>query len=186
MRRGVLFLGMMALFGVTALAISVTKGLGPPDTLGWCPADWLLGCTSGIAALEPEGLLLSNLSVPPPSTYELELKLLPYRALLFSFEGKQAGGHVMISLNGVLIEKVGIEEGEWWIRLEDLPQEGLLRLELDQYCESLLVRSIYFPCQGEAQVLPECKARFWEGILWGAGLTIAFLIMFYLLTGSGE
>ena len=186
MRRATLVVTAILLWGIATFAFSIHKGLGPPDTRGWCPADWLIGCTSGTAALDSEGLHLLNLSVPPRSAYELELKLLPYRSLLFSFESEQGIGHVIISLDGVEVERVAIETGSWWLRLDDLPPEGTLRVEVDDYCESLLIRSVYFPCRGEGPVGPECKDRFLEGLLWGMGLTVALLLASYVVIHTGE
>ena len=185
MRRATLLVGVIFLWGIAASAFSIHKGLGPPDIQGWCPADWLIACTSGTAALDSEGLRLSNLLVPPRSAYELELKLLPYRSLLFSFESEQGVGHVIISLDGVEVERVAIETGSWWLRLDNLPPEGILRVELEDFCESLLIRSVYFPCRGEGPIVSECEDRFLEGLLWGVGLTVALLLATYIIFQAG-
>lgn len=170
------------LWGTTAFSFSIQKGLGPPDTQGWCPADWLLGCTSGTAALGPQGLFLSNLASPPRSAYELELKLLPYRSLLFNFRADRAVGHLLISLDGVVLERVKAEAGDWWLRLDDVPKEGVLKVELDEYCETIVIRSVYFPC---SRAEP-CMDRFMDGFLLGIGLTVTFLLITYFLTGLGR
>ncbi len=180
MKRIPIFLGIVVLSSLLCWGFSVTRGTGPPDIRGWCPADWLVGCSSGTAALSPDGLFLSNLIGPPRSAYELELKLIPYQTLLFVFQGQQDVGHVVISIDGIPLETVPVEAGTWWVCLDDLPAEGTLRLELDDYCDGLLLRSIYFPCQYTAPLCPDCRDAQFLGFLLGALLTATLLLLAYL------
>lgn len=185
MRRISISLGIVLLSSLVSWGFSVVKGTGPPDTHGWCPADWLLGCSSGTAALSHQGLFLKNLSVPPRAAYELELKLLPYKSLLFAFEGAGVG-NIVIYIDGVPLARIAVGNGEWWIRLDDLPEEGLLRLELDEYCEALLLESVYFPCRGEVLSPPDCLDQFWQGVLIGTGITLGLLLLAYICMDLGE
>ncbi len=138
--------------GATGQVVGISTGAGEPNLAGWCALDWLAGCTTGVAVLSGSGLVLYAGQIPP-SAFELSLRLIPYRSLLFVLESPSAIGRISVQLDGVELRNIAIPTpGPWWIRLTDLPETGILRLELDRYCERLTIRSVNFPC-------PPCPPR---------------------------
>jgi len=174
LRRFVLALVLMVVAPL-GHAATLKHGTGEPDLADWCAMDWLAGCTTGVVALSGTGLELHPTLSPPPSAYELSLKLIPYRSLLFLLEGRSAVGHVTFYLNGRVLDRIRAQGGRWWVRIDDLPTTGILRLELDQYCESLVIRSINFPCRPCPR--PSCLKEFLLGALLGAAVVWIVCIM---------
>lgn len=127
-------------------AVELSTGVGQPDPTGWCALDWLAGCTTGLAILSGSGLVLYPGQVPP-SAFELSLKLLPHDSLLFTLESPSATGRITVLLDNSELKTISLPtQGRWWLRLANLPETGILRLEPDPYCEELTIRSVNFPC----------------------------------------
>ena len=177
MRGAMVFLRLVLVlmaYSTAALAVSVHQGIGQPDLSTWCPLDWLTSCSSGVAALTGEGLELEATQAPPPSALELSLKLIPYRSLLFVLRSEQPIGHVRVLLDQRELRRIEVPQGNWWIQVDDLPAQGVLRLELDPHCEKLLIRSVYFPCSAR---VGDCRWAFLGGVVLGAVVTTLLCLM---------
>lgn len=177
MRVAMVFLRLVLVlmaYSTAALAVSVHQGIGQPDLSTWCPLDWLTSCSSGVAALTGEGLELEATQAPPPSALELSLKLIPYRSLLFVLRSEQPIGHVRVLLDQRELRRIEVPQGNWWIQVDDLPAQGVLRLELDPHCEKLLIRSVYFPCSAR---VGDCRWAFLGGVVLGAVVTTLLCLM---------
>jgi len=177
MRVAMMFLRLVLVlmaYSTAALAVSVHQGIGQPDLSTWCPLDWLASCSSGVAALTGEGLELEATQAPPPSALELSLKLIPYRSLLFVLRSEQPIGHVRVLLDQRELRRIEVPQGNWWIQVDDLPAQGVLRLELDPHCEKLLIRSVYFPCSAR---VGDCRWAFLGGVVLGAVVTTLLCLM---------
>lgn len=130
-----------------AQAAVLRSGTGQPDLSGWCPLPWHSMETTGVVALSGAGLELRAEPRPPPSAYELSLKLTRSRSLLFVLESPGPAGHAVFRLDSVELGRLRVPaRGVWWVLVTDLPETGILRLELDRYVDSLLIRSVYYPC----------------------------------------
>jgi len=181
-RAYVLALTMAFLSATYAAAAPMVRvGTGVPDLSGWCRMDWLAGCPSGVGALSggTGELTLVPTQTPPPSAVEFSLKLLPYRTLLFLLSGV-GGGHLELELDGTELARVPLASGQWWIVVDGLPSQGILRLELDERAETLTVKSVYFPCSAQCPACPGCRDDFLWGALIGAVTTWVLLYLFVL------
>lgn len=166
----------------TGQVVDISTGTGEPNLAGWCALDWLAGCTTGVAVLSGSGLALYAGQTPPPSAFELNLKLIPYRSLLFVLDSPGAVGRISVQLDGVELRNIAVPiHGPWWVRLTDLPETGILRLELDKHCERLTIRSANFPCPPCPPGLEcrDCRKDFILGALFGAvvGLLVCWFIV---------
>jgi hypothetical protein len=162
-------------------AVELSVGRGQPDLGGWCALDWLAGCTEGVAVLSGSGLVLYAGQIPP-SAFELSLKLIPYRSLLFVLESPSTIGRISVQLDGVEQRSIPIAiRGQWWVRLTDLPETGILRIEPDKYCEQLTIRSVNFPCPPCPPGLEcqDCRRDLILGAVLGAllGALVCWLIL---------
>lgn len=98
------------------------------------------GCTTGLAVLSGSGLTLFPAQTAPPGSLVLSLKLIQGRALIFLFESPSTTGKITFSVDGSVVRPIAPPRtGSWWVRLTDLPSGGILRLELDRYCDQLTI-----------------------------------------------
>lgn len=170
--RGRILLATLAVifFWGTSLgyATTLTVGTGTPKLDGWCWLDWNAGCTTGLAVLSGAGLTLFPAHTAPPSSLELSLKLIQGRALIFLFESPSTTGKITFSVDGSVVRSIAPPRtGSWWVRLTDLPSAGILRLELDRYCDQLTITSVNYDCCS-CGPCPDCWKYFWAGVVTGA------------------
>lgn len=160
-------------------ATTLTVGTGTPNVDGWCWLDWNTGCTTGLAVLSGSGLTLFPAQAAPPSSLELSLKLIQGRTLIFLFESPSTSGKITFSVDGSVVRSIAPPRtGSWWVRLSDLPSAGILRLELDRYCDQLTITSIYYDCYA-CGPCPRCLKEFLLGLVVGVAgvLALHWLIM---------
>jgi len=172
-------LALAVLSGFTGCATTLTTGQGKPDLAGWCRLDWNAGCTTGLTVLSGSGLTLIPSQSPPPSSYELSLKLIPGRSLLFVFESPSTTGRITFSVDGLAIRSLPPPTtGLWWARLSDLPDTGILRVELDRYCDEITIQSISHDCLRRPPP-PTCWREFILGAIAGAlaALVVCWFVM---------
>lgn len=172
-RWGLLILAFGVLIGSKGHATALDTGRGRPDLTSWCRLDWNAGCATGLTVLSESGLALLPGQGPPPSSYELSLKLIPSRSMMFLFESPSTIGKISFSVDGVLIHTMApVATGSWWVRLSGLPDTGILRLSLDKYCEGVTIESISYKCQDPLPA--DCRGEFILGMV--AGALLAFVI----------
>ncbi len=165
----------LLIIALQAFSIQIKYGAGQPEVEGWCPLGWHAGTLCGHGGLTEQGLELYR-TTPPVTAYELNLKMIPFPSLLFSLRSPNTAGTIDVWLDGKLVDQITPPgEGAWWLRLDDLPERGFLRLELGKYCDSLLIQSIYFPCA--ACPLPDCRLYLLLGALLGAGLVLLLCLI---------
>lgn len=163
--RGIGLALFVVLWALPVAAVTVRTGTGRPGLEGWCELGWGAGCVVGHAGLTERGLLLSAAQVPPAPAYELTLRLIPHKTLLFVFESPEPAGKIRVLLDCQLVSTVIVPaKGEWWMEISDLPDSGILRIELGPCCEQLLIRGIYVPCEA----CPSCLPWLVIGLLMGA------------------
>ncbi|MEN3010601.1 MAG: hypothetical protein ABDI20_06475 [Candidatus Bipolaricaulaceae bacterium] len=156
---------LVVLWALPAVAVTVRTGTGRPSLEGWCELGWGAGRAVGHGGLTDRGLLLSAAQVPPVPAYELTLRLIPHTTLLFVFESPEPAGKIRVSLDCQLVSTVSVPtKGTWWMEISDLPDAGILGIELGPCCEQLLIRGIYAPCE----VCPSCLPWLVVGLLAGA------------------
>lgn len=162
--------------GVPVSGVSIVTGVGPtiPDGL-WAPLGWWGSKAIGNAGLTESGFLLSNAQVPPVPSYELALRLIPHKELLFLLESPAPVGKLNVYLDCTLIKVIDVPAGgTWWLLISDLPSSGILRIELGSYCDWLLIRSVNYL----APKCPDCPACWpWFGIGALVGALIVWLIL---------
>lgn len=170
-------LGILVVFwALSVAAVTVRTGTGEPDLEGWCELGWGAGCVVGHAGFTDRGLLLSATQVPPVPAYELTLKLIPHRTLLFLLESPEPAGKIQVTLDGQLVTTMIVPaKGTWWLGVSDLIASGILRIELGPRCESLLIRGIYAPCR-PCPPCPSCLPWLVIGLLAGAVLMWWFVL----------
>jgi len=163
---------LCALLALPGFSLTVTTGTGPPNLQGWCQLDWRMGIIIGHGGVTDRGLLLSAAQMPPVPGYELNLKYVNKKELLIFFESPNPAGRVFFYLDDrvVNVQQVPIQ-GEWWVKLTDLPSSGSLRIELGPCTDEVLIRGIYYPCE----VCPSCLPWFIAGVVVG-GLLV-WLVM---------
>jgi len=177
MRR--VLLAALVFWAVPVMAVTVRTGAGRPSMEGWCLLGWGTGSLVGHGGLTDQGLLLSAAQVPPTPAYEINLKLLPQRALLFLFQSPGPAGKLFVYADNELVSTASIPApGPWWMQVSNLPSTGILRIELGPYCEFLIIEGIYGPCKAPP---PAVKVRSgtgkpnlegWCELGWGGGCVI--------------
>lgn len=151
-------------------ATTVATGTGDPELAGWCLVDWNAGCTTDLAVLSGFSLTLVSSQSPPPGAFEISLKLIPGRSLAFLVESPSPVGRISFSIADVTIRTLSPPgAGAWWVRLSNLPDTGILRLELDKYCDEVTIRSLGFDCR----VPPPAPSGRWG--LFAGGLAVGVL-----------
>lgn len=166
--RRVMVLVLVLFWAVPLCAVNIRTGTGRPSLEGWCELGWGAGCVVGHAGLTDQGLLLSAAQVPPNPAYELTLRLIPHKTLLFLFDSPEPSGKIRVYLDCNLVETVYVPSlGSWWMEISDLPRSGLLRIELGPCCDLLLIRGIYAPCTA-CPPCPSCLPWLVGGALVGA------------------
>ncbi len=156
---------------VPVFGVSVRMGTGGANQ-DWCPLGWWGSKAIGNAGLTEEGFLLSTAQTPPVPAYEIALKLVPYKELLFMLRSPSPAGKINLYLNDKLVDTVDVPTiGNWWMLVSDLPDSGILRIELGAYCDQLLIQSVNYRCQ----TCPPLWPWFILGAVCGALLTWVIL-----------
>lgn len=168
-------------------ATSVRYGTGIPNLAGWCELEWVSTCAFGIAEVADSGqLTLYPAPGPPGSGLHVPLDSVPGAGLLLLLDSERPVGHLLIILDGVNIATIPVPTaGNWWVTVEGLPPQGVLRVELGLHMEPLTISSIYHECRPEpppAEPRWNCWNAFLSGVLVGAALVGASV----LLMGIGE
>ncbi len=172
--RTVLAVLAWVVLGWAGTAATFQVGTGRPNLDGWCALPWHATESSGLVGLTAAGLELRGDLYPPRSAFELSLKTVSADSLLFLFESPNTAGEIVFYLEDRVVQKIRPpQSGLWWIRARDLPPTGILRVELGAYVKSLLIRSVYLPCQ--KCPVPDCGRWAVLGALVGAGAVLLLL-----------
>jgi hypothetical protein len=176
--RRVLFV-VLVFWALPVTAVNVRTGAGRPSLEGWCLLGWGAGSIIGHGGLTDQGLLLSAAQVPPAPAYEINLKLLPHKALLFLFQSPGPAGKLLVFADNEPIFTASIPgPGPWWMQISDLPSAGILRIELGPYCNALLIEGIYGPCKAPPAAVKvrtgtgKPSLEGWCELGWGGGCVI--------------
>jgi len=178
----------LLLCAVGGIATSVHYGRGIPSLRGWCELDWVGTCTFGVADVTELGqLTLYPAPGPPGSGLHVPLADVPGSELLFLLESKVPRGHLLIILDEVDIASLSVPGvGNWWVRVEDLPPQGTLRLELGPYMGALSINSVHYSCQSAPFLMPKPRDKCWDEFLIGlvAGATLVGLWVLFMGLGK--